>query len=104
MHARAHHHVQVKTTFVRNFSLVTIILFRDGVGDGQIMYVRDTEVREIIACFKSAGIENVKFSFIIVSKRINHRFFTGSGPTSDNPHSGTIVDDVVTDPQRFLCS
>ena len=94
----------MKTTFVRNFSLVTIILFRDGVGDGQIMYVRDTEVREIIACFKSAGIENVKFSFIIVSKRINHRFFTGSGPTSDNPHSGTIVDDVVTDPQRFVCS
>ena len=50
--------------------------------------------------FKSAGLSDVKFTYIIVSKRINHRFFTG--PQPDNPHSGTIVDDVVTLPERYF--
>jgi aubergine-like protein len=42
--------------------------------------------------------ELFKFAFIIVSKRINTRFFT---ERSDNPHSGTIVDDIVTLPERY---
>ena len=73
-------------------------LSRDGVGDGQIPYVVETEVKAIEEAFKDAGMSDVKFTYIIVSKRINHRFFTG--PQPDNPHSGTIVDDVVTLPER----
>ena len=73
-------------------------LIRDGVGDGQIPYVYETEVKAIEESFKDAGMTDVKFTYIIVSKRINHRFFTG--PQPDNPHSGTIVDDVVTLPER----
>jgi aubergine-like protein len=42
--------------------------------------------------------EPLKFAFVIVSKRINTRFFT---ETSTNPHSGTVVDDVVTLPERY---
>merc|ERR1711936_1094319 len=52
-----------------------IIMYRDGVGDGQINYV-------------------------IVSKRINTRFFRMNGPPT-NPPSGTVVDDVVTLPERY---
>ena len=77
-----------------------IIMYRDGVGDGQIPYVKETEVASIESCFKAAGMENVKFTFIIVSKRIMTRFFT-AGASADNPHSGTIVDDVVTLPERY---
>merc|ERR1719443_1413145 len=78
-----------------------IIMYRDGVGDGQIPYVKDTEVDQIESCFKAAGMEDFKFTYIIVSKRIMTRYFTGAGNTSDNPHSGTIVDDVITLPERF---
>jgi len=45
---------------------------------------------------------NPKITFIIVSKRINTRFFTGTKPGQyGNPNSGTVVDDVVTLPERY---
>merc|ERR1719370_841446 len=49
-----------------------IILYRDGVGDGQINYVLEHEIKAIEKCFQAAGL---KFTYIIVSKRINTRFF-----------------------------
>ena len=52
-------------------------------------------------CFSKAGINyaDLKFTYVIVSKRINTRFFkTGAQPA--NPPSGTVVDDVVTLPER----
>ena len=41
-----------------------------------------------------------KFAYIIVSKRVNSRFFKVAGQSADNPPSGTVVDDVVTLPER----
>merc|ERR1719186_2546804 len=81
------------------------IFFRDGVGDGQIEYVRDQEVaviRETLqGVFKENNIETpLKFTYVIVSKRINARFFL-SGSRPGNPPSGTVVDDVVTLPERY---
>ena len=50
---------------------------RDGVGDGQINYVLEHEIKAIEKCFQAAGINqaDLKFTYIIVSKRINTRFF-----------------------------
>ncbi len=42
-----------------------------------------------------------KFTYIVVSKRINTRFFRVNGGAPGNPPSGTIVDDVVTLPERY---
>jgi len=77
-----------------------VIMYRDGVGDGQIPYVLEHEVANIEKCFKECGMEGVKFTYVIVSKRINTRFFRNGGKAS-NPPSGTIVDDVVTLPERY---
>jgi len=77
-----------------------VIMYRDGVGDGQINYVVEHEVAAITNCFKEAGMENVKFTYIIVSKRIQTRLFRMNGKPS-NPPSGTVVDDVVTLPERY---
>jgi len=77
-----------------------IIMYRDGVGDGQIPYVMEHEVTAIEQCFKENGLEGVKFTYIIVCKRINTRFFRMNGKPS-NPPSGTVVDDVVTLPERY---
>ena len=54
-----------------------IMLCRDGVGDGQINYVLEHEIKAIEKCFHAAGINqaDLKFTYIIVSKRINTRFF-----------------------------
>merc|ERR1711973_1027831 len=53
--------------------------------------------------FKQAyGSEDqVKFTYIIVSKRINTRFFKMDNNQPTNPPSGTVVDDVVTLPERY---
>jgi len=79
-----------------------VIMYRDGVGDGQIPYVVEHEIAAIQNCFKAAGLDETKllFTYIIVSKRINTRFFKMGGKPS-NPPSGTIVDDVVTLPERY---
>ena len=45
-----------------------------------------------------------KFSFIIVSKRINSCFFMPGSKANEpfvNPPSGTVIDDVVTLPERY---
>ena len=62
--------------------------------------MKETEVDQIKSCFKAAGMDDFKFVYIIVSKRIMTRYFTGAGNPSDNPHSGTIVDHVITLPER----
>merc|ERR1712013_978356 len=72
------------------------------VGDGQIPYVMEHEITAIQNCFRAAGLtdDQLLFTYIIVSKRINTRFFKMTGKPS-NPPSGTVVDDVVTLPERY---
>lgn len=77
-----------------------ILMYRDGVGEGQTGYVHDHEVENIRAKLAEAygTIKPVKFCFIIVSKRINTRIFTNK---QQNPPPGTVVDDVITLPERY---
>lgn len=75
-----------------------ICMYRDGVGDGQIQQVYEHEVknlkRRLDEIYGAAGTP--KFIYIIVSKRINTRFFTENA----NPKAGTVVDNEVTLPER----
>lgn len=79
-----------------------ILFYRDGVGDGQLHQVFNTEVQvlknKLDEIYKSAGIEKgCRFAFVVVSKRINTRYFVNS----QNPIPGTIVDDIITLPERY---
>ncbi|XP_014216976.1 piwi-like protein Siwi [Copidosoma floridanum] len=82
-----------------------IIIYRDGVGEGQIPFVYDYEVRQIkrkleeLYANESINPKRIKlkFSFIIVTKRINTRLFF----RRNNPVPGTVVDDVITDPLKY---
>jgi len=80
-----------------------IIIYRDGVGDGQIQYVIDHEITAILSCLAKAGLpeDQVKFTYIIVNKKINTRIMQMEGRNAVNPPSGTVVDDVVTLPERY---
>lgn len=77
-----------------------IIFYRDGVGEGQTNYVLEHEVKSMLdklnEIYDNSGSGQLKFHFVIVSKRINTRFFKGAV----NPSPGTVVDDVVTLPER----
>lgn len=78
-----------------------ICIYRSGVGDGQLKYVVEHELNNLVAKLKdiydSIGTEaKCRMSFIIVSTRIDARFFVNG----TNPAPGTVVDDVVTLPER----
>ncbi|XP_033230156.1 piwi-like protein Siwi isoform X2 [Belonocnema kinseyi] len=77
-----------------------IIFYRDGVGEGQVPFVHEIEVEELkikLADLYGGDIANVKLAFLIVTKKINTRFFHNGR----NAPAGTVVDDVVTNPARY---
>lgn len=76
-----------------------IIIYRGGVGDGDIRYVKDTEVKNLEQNLKSmydAVEQKLELAFMIVTKKINARIFEGDR----NPACGTVVDDVITLAER----
>lgn len=79
-----------------------VLVYRDGVGDGQLNYVRDTEVAAIRECFTAFNF-HPGFSFVVVSKRIHSRLFAEGATTGRpvNPPPGTVCDDVITLPERY---
>lgn len=64
-----------------------IIIYRDGVGDGQIEYVNNIEVKDIEEKLNNIYNKNesgdgkkeeYKLMFVIINKKINTRFFIQS--------------------------
>ncbi|ESO02362.1 hypothetical protein HELRODRAFT_65566, partial [Helobdella robusta] len=72
-----------------------VVIYRDGVGDGQLSVVRDYEVKQLIECFDSFKdlACKPKLGVIVVQKRINTRLLSLE---PDNPRPGTVVDHTVT--------
>lgn len=80
-----------------------IIVYRDGVGDGQLAEVAELEIPQLLACFKKMGEDyNPKVAVVVVKKRINTRFFHQTGPKNfNNPPPGTVIDTEVTRPEWY---
>ncbi|XP_073981992.1 piwi-like protein Siwi isoform X3 [Rhodnius prolixus] len=75
-----------------------IVIYRDGVGEGQIPFVYNHEVRLIKD--KLADLYNgkpPKLAFIVVTKRLNTRIFH----LNKNPPPGTVADDCITSPDKY---
>lgn len=76
-----------------------IIIYRGGVGDGDIRYVKDMEVKNLQEKLKSmydGAKQQLELAFMIVTKKVNTRIFNGDR----NPDCGTVVDDVITLAER----
>ncbi|XP_023249891.1 piwi-like protein 1 [Seriola lalandi dorsalis] len=79
-----------------------IIVYRDGVGDGQLHSVVNYEVSQIMDSIKSMGHDySPKLSVVVVKKRISCRFFAHINGKVTNPLPGTIVDSDVTRPEWY---
>lgn len=82
-----------------------ILIYRDGVGDGQLQYVRDQEIndiqKKISPMYAEQDLQGPKLGFVIVNKKTNTRIFSVGGRSkADNPAPGTVADDVITLPER----
>ncbi|XP_012586283.1 PREDICTED: piwi-like protein 3 [Condylura cristata] len=79
-----------------------IIVYRDGVGDGQLQALIDHEIPQ----FETALEETFKsfrftLTFIVVKKRINTRFFIETQGKFGNPPPGTVIDIELTRKEWF---
>lgn len=74
-----------------------IVMFRDGVGDGQLKYASEWEIPQLLSCFSVINATySPKMTVVIVQKRINCRIFHELNGNYDNPPPGTVVDHTVT--------
>ncbi|CAH0747836.1 unnamed protein product [Bemisia tabaci] len=82
-----------------------LLIYRDGVGEGQIPEVENKEVGDVRKLLqrwsKRMEVEPPKLTFVVVAKRINTRIFLPTNRGHENPPPGTTVDDVITLPQKF---
>uniref|UniRef100_A0A1B6DVK7 Piwi domain-containing protein n=1 Tax=Clastoptera arizonana TaxID=38151 RepID=A0A1B6DVK7_9HEMI len=83
---------------MRNGTLPSrILIYRDGVGEGQIPFVYEHELEFIKKELNHLYGQVPKLCYIIVTKRINTRIFYNE----DNPPPGTVVDDCITSPEKY---
>lgn len=62
-----------------------VIIYRDGVGDGQMKMVAEYEVEQLRSCFSHFGADyNPKLSVVVVQKRINTRIMAQVKFTKSN--------------------
>ncbi len=79
-----------------------IIMFRDGISEGQYSKAQSVEVAAIMkACHTAQPGYNPKLTYIVCTKRHNMRFFAQDPSVNDrsgNLPAGTVVDSTVTHP------
>ncbi|KFV63354.1 Piwi-like 1 [Dryobates pubescens] len=79
-----------------------VIVYRDGVGDGQLSALVNYEVPQFLDCLKNISKDyNPRLTVIVVKKRLNTRFFAQCGEALKNPPPGTVVDVEVTRPEWY---
>uniref|UniRef100_T1GRB8 Piwi domain-containing protein n=1 Tax=Megaselia scalaris TaxID=36166 RepID=T1GRB8_MEGSC len=76
-----------------------IILYRDGIGEGALTQLMEVEVKTLVEQLRASYEKSKKISSLLtLSKKINSRLFASNGR---NPPPGTVVDDVITLPERY---
>ena len=89
---------------VNGFIPQRIIVYRDGVGDGQLETVLNTEIAQIMSSVKMYLRDTQSedplpsISYIIVQKRINTKMSLRAGNRSVNPQPGSYIDHTITHP------
>lgn len=76
---------------VNNSAPTKVIIFRDGVGEGQVSTIMENEFTRIQAALDNYA-PGAEIAFFTLSKRIETRFYSGGR----NPSPGTVIDQVAT--------
>ncbi|KAK7933951.1 hypothetical protein WMY93_004847 [Mugilogobius chulae] len=73
-----------------------IVVYRDGVSEGQLNMVEQYEVPQILKCFETFPNYEPKLVFIVVQKRINTVLYSWSANSFGSVAPGTILDHTLT--------
>lgn len=90
---------------INGFVPQKVIVYRDGVGDGQLDIVLQLEVTQAVNAIKfymrdcHASEPETHISYVIVQKRINTKLSLRQGGSILNPQPGTFLDHTITHPE-----
>uniref|UniRef100_A0A8C6UHI2 Piwi-like protein 2 n=1 Tax=Neogobius melanostomus TaxID=47308 RepID=A0A8C6UHI2_9GOBI len=73
-----------------------IVVYRDGVSEGQLQVVEQYEVPQILKCFETFPNYEPKLVFIVVQKRISTVLYSLNANTFGSAPPGTILDHTLT--------
>ncbi|CAO1310298.1 unnamed protein product [Diamesa serratosioi] len=80
-----------------NYYPEKIIVYRDGVGDGQLRYLEEFEIPQMkMGCKQIAHDYSPLMTYIVVQKRINNKFFQSGPDGLKNPLPGSVLDHTIT--------
>jgi len=78
-----------------------IIIYRDGVGEGQLEHVFKVELEKVREALSKLETK-IRLTMIVVNKRIGARFYMRANDGFfTNPPPGTVIDHTVTREERF---
>ncbi|XP_029295481.1 piwi-like protein 2 [Cottoperca gobio] len=75
-----------------------IVVYRDGVSDGQLKMVEQYEIPQLIKCFEAFPSYEPKLVFIVVQKRISTTLYSCAANRVGTPPPGTLLDHTLTHP------
>lgn len=90
---------------LNNFVPQRVIVYRDGVGDGQLETVIEIEISQVVNGIKfymrdkHPGEPDPTISYIIVQKRINAKLSLRQNSLALNPLPGSYLDHTITHPE-----
>ncbi|XP_041642825.1 piwi-like protein 2 isoform X2 [Cheilinus undulatus] len=73
-----------------------IVVYRDGVSDGQLKMVEQYEIPQLIKCFETFPNYEPKLVFIVVQKRISTTLYSWVSNSFGSPPPGTVLDHTLT--------
>ncbi|XP_056231433.1 piwi-like protein 2 isoform X1 [Seriola aureovittata] len=73
-----------------------IVVYRDGVSDGQLKMVEQYEIPQLIKCFETFPSYEPKLVFIVVQKRISTTLYSWASNNFGTPPAGTVLDHTLT--------
>ncbi|KAK2902445.1 piwi-like protein 2 [Channa argus] len=73
-----------------------IVVYRDGVSDGQLKMVEQYEIPQLIKCFETFPGYEPKLVFIVVQKRISTTLYSWASNHFGTPPPGTVLDHTLT--------
>ncbi|XP_038602626.1 piwi-like protein 2 [Tachyglossus aculeatus] len=73
-----------------------IVVYRDGVSDGQLKMVAGYEVPQLQTCFRAFDNYQPKMVVMVVQKKINTNLYSATTEHFATPAPGTVVDHTIT--------
>lgn len=73
-----------------------IVVYRDGVSDGQLTMVEQYEIPQLIKCFETFPSYLPKLVFVVVQKRISTTLYSCGTNNFTVPPPGTVLDHTLT--------